>query len=343
MSDSATEPGAAIVESCPARAAIAGNPSDGYGGAVLSIPIPACQATVTLRSAARFEIDHSPTADDTFDDWDGLLTHLERFGYRGGRELILASLRRFATHADAVPAPCSIDVRTTILRSVGLGGSSAIVIAALRAMYRFAHTPIPQPDELASLALSVERDELDITAGLQDRVVQAYAEPMLMEFGARHQRTVGGLPAGRYRRVAPAGDLSLMIAVRGEDAEPSHVVHDRLRQRFEAGEREIHRVMEALADCARRAATALEADDSAALGAAIDESFDLRVATLPVRSTQQAIVARAREAGAHANSSGSGGAVTVFVADPAQRDAVADALAADGCLVIPVVGHSGRG
>ncbi len=324
-----------IVETCPARAAVAGNPSDGYGGAVVSVPIAACQATVTLRPSERFEIDHSPTADDTFDDWDGLVTHVERFGYRGGRELLLASLRRFAAHTGVVPAACALDVRTTIPRSVGLGGSSAIVIAALRTLYRWTGVPLPGRDELASLALTVERDELAIAAGLQDRVVQAYAEPMLMEFGTEHERTINGLVAGEYRPVRPRPQLVLLVAVRGDDAEPSQIVHHRLRERFDRGDDDIRAGMRDLADTARRAAAAVVHDDADALGAAIDESFDVRASLMPVRDSQRTIVERARSAGAHANSAGSGGAVTVFVADPDRRNTVADALAADGCLVLP--------
>ena len=65
---------------------------------------------------------------------------------------------------------------TTIPRSVGLAGSSAIVIAALRA----AGVDL-EPPEVAELALAIERDDLGIAAGLQDRAVQAFDQPVLVD------------------------------------------------------------------------------------------------------------------------------------------------------------------
>src|SRR5207248_8262986 len=67
----------------------------------------------------------------------------------------------------------SVRYHSDIPRQVGLAGSSAIIVATLRCLMDFYEVPIPlevQP----SLALSVETEELGITAGLQDRVVQVY-------------------------------------------------------------------------------------------------------------------------------------------------------------------------
>ena len=43
--------------SAPARAALAGNPSDGYGGAVLALALPAFEAGAVARSAPRLAIE----------------------------------------------------------------------------------------------------------------------------------------------------------------------------------------------------------------------------------------------------------------------------------------------
>lgn len=57
----------------------------------------------------------------------------------------------------------------------GLSGSSAIVWAALKCLLEYFDIPTKQAqvDGLPSLILRVE-EELGITAGLQDRVVQVY-------------------------------------------------------------------------------------------------------------------------------------------------------------------------
>ena len=121
-----------------------------------------------------------------------------------------------AALARAVPGR-TVDVRWTsdIPRSVGLAGSSAIVVATLRALAR-PGDPAPDPLELAKLALLVEQD-LGIVAGLQDRAVQATGEPVLVDVaGARpiitplrparpvrvRDRVVGG-GGGRFGSVSP--------------------------------------------------------------------------------------------------------------------------------------------
>ena len=94
-------------------------------------------------------------------------------------------MRRFCRHCsehgrDFEPR-VRIRYRTTIPREVGLAGSSAIVIATLRALAGLAGPPI-DPELLPALALSVETDELGIAAGLQDRVVQTYGGLVFMDF-----------------------------------------------------------------------------------------------------------------------------------------------------------------
>ena len=60
--------------------------------------------------------------------------------------------------------------RTSIPRGVGLGGSSAIVIAVLRALCALHGTEL-DPARMAELALAIETEDLAIAAGPQDRVV----------------------------------------------------------------------------------------------------------------------------------------------------------------------------
>ena len=321
---------------CPARAAIAGNPSDGYGGAVVAVPVDACRATVRVDAHARFEIDPAPTDDDTFTTWADLAEHVDRFGYRGSRPLLLATLRRFAAHTGHQPRPVAIRLSTSIPRSVGLGGSSAIVIAALRCLYDINELAPPSNDELASLALSVETDELDIGAGLQDRVVQAYAGPVLMEFGADDQRVVGGLTAGSYRPVRWDHLASLVVATRPHEAEPSDLPHNDLRSRYRSGDERVLAAMVTLADCARRAAAAIEHGDHSALAGAIDDTFDTRLSITTATTGQRRSVEILRASGGAANSTGSGGSIVALARDDQHRAALADQLSADGCVVLPV-------
>src|SRR5437660_886870 len=129
----------------PARAALAGNPSDGYGGAVLALALPGFGATA--RASPATETTVTPPS-----------------------EPVAATVRRLARRHPRAPA-AAVTWQTSIPRGVGLGGSSAIVIATLRALGGLQEAVMPDAD-LAEVALAVETEELGIAAGLQDRVAQ---------------------------------------------------------------------------------------------------------------------------------------------------------------------------
>ncbi|NND75139.1 MAG: hypothetical protein HKN44_09040, partial [Ilumatobacter sp.] len=329
----------AIVERCPARAAIAGNPSDGFGGAVLAIPVRTRHAEVTIRPSTRFAV---ADADGTteYADADELIVAARTARAGDIHSLVLGAIAvsERAAPGRGDPEPFTVAVSTTIPRSVGLAGSSAIVLATLRALARHSDRPATPPDALAPLALHVERDLLGIAAGLQDRVVQAYDRPMMMRFGADDVRFVGGFEGGRYEPLPDQSGLDLFVAFQPHDPTPSQVVHADLRTRFDRGDPAVRAAMSALGDEAERANTAWVDGDVDALGSAMDRSFDLRRSVLDLDPRHVEMVDVVRRAGAHANYSGSGGAITVLCADPAAGPdagrAARTAVAAIGCELI---------
>ena len=74
-------------------------------------------------------------------------------------ELVEATVRRFALELDAGALATEVKWRTSVPRGVGLGGSSAIVIAALRALCDLHGTAL-DPARMAELALAVETEDL---------------------------------------------------------------------------------------------------------------------------------------------------------------------------------------
>ncbi len=321
-----------IIETVPARAALAGNPSDGYGGAVLATPVRSAAATVTLRPSDRYEV-----GDRWFAGWDELAAAPPGDEAIGQAELVLAGIRAYAAIVSPEPfAPCSIDIDTSIPRSVGLAGSSAIVIAAIRAVARCAgHEPL-RPDALAVVALAAESEHLGIAAGLQDRLVQSADAVVHMEFDADSAPRRFDRPSGRCEVLAAGLPGELFVAHRTEAAASSDTTHRPLRERHDAGDLDVIRAMTALADEARAATAALRAGDVAGLGEAMDRSFDLRRSVLPLNPAHVEMVHRARLAGAAANFSGSGGAITVLAADEATGRRARAALSAIGCRFLPV-------
>src|SRR5687767_5576658 len=173
-----------------ARAGLIGNPSDGYYGKTISFVIRNFKATVRLWESPHFEI--LPTHGDlsSFASVREFLRDVKLHGYYGGMRLLKATIKRFHDHCrlqniDLPDRSFTVSFETNIPRLVGLSGSSAIVVAMLRAMIQFYGVDIPKPI-LPSLALSAERDELNINAGLQDRVIQVYEGLVYMDFERSH-------------------------------------------------------------------------------------------------------------------------------------------------------------
>src|SRR6185369_15929982 len=165
-----------ITASAHARAGLVGNPSDGYFGKTISFIIRNFRATVRLWESPHFEI--VPTHGDLthFESVNEFLRDVRLHGYYGGMRLIKAAVKKFHEWCRKNDRPLSgdrsftISFESDIPRLVGLSGSSAIIVATLRALMQFYEVQIPL-HLLPGLTLSVEREELNIAAGLQDRVI----------------------------------------------------------------------------------------------------------------------------------------------------------------------------
>lgn len=298
----------AATASVPGRAALAGNPSDGYGGAVVAVTIPALAATVHAAWAA-----HDTVAPDAC------------------AALVRAALTRFRRTAPAGAAAGSValEVSSTVPREVGLAGSSAIVLATLRALGDLTGAPIAE-EQLAAVALAVEVDDLGIAAGPQDRVVQAVGGAVAMDFATGGMGTASVLPA--------AGLPPLLVAWLPAAGASSGVYHGDLRARFDRGEPPVVEAMARLRGHGLAAAAAVRAADHAALAAAMDGSFDVRASLGPLDERHGALVHAARAAGLSANYAGSGGAI---VATGGSADALSAAVEPLGAEVLPIRSCSG--
>ena len=80
-----------------------------------------------------------------------------------------------------------------------MSGSSAIIVALFRALMQFYKVEIPI-EILPQLVMVTETEELGITAGLQDRVIQCYEGCVYMDFDKNLIQTQG---YGRYERINP--------------------------------------------------------------------------------------------------------------------------------------------
>jgi glucuronokinase len=286
-----------------ARAALAGNPSDGYGGAVLALTLPAQRATARASAAGAPAVD--PPS-----------------------ELVTATVARFVSeYAPGARDATAVSWETTIPRAVGLGGSSAIVVAVLRALCALWSVSI-EPLVMAELALRIEVDDLGIAAGLQDRIAQTHDGLTFMDFGAPGQATVHPLDAARLP--------PLLVAWRADSGGHSGEVHAPLRDRHTEGEPVVLEAMRTLTAAAHDAAQALNAGDHAALCAGVDASFDARRSMLALDPRHVEMIECARAGGAAANYAGSGGAIVAVCRDATHRARVRAALNGIRCETLMI-------
>ncbi len=328
-----------IVERVPARAALAGNPSDGYAGAVFAIPVDAYAATVTVQPAEHWSISDELSGQREFDGWDELAGAFGQVDADTPHVLVLATIPSFIENAGQRPPTCSIKVTTTIPLSVGLAGSSAIVVGVLRALYRAAARPLPRPFAVAGIALGVETGRLGITAGMQDRLVQSHGRPVLMRFDT--PREFGAEPAPGEDRdtsqlAVPGADMRFLVAHRPNLSEPSQLVHGDLRRRFDAGDRTVRAAMSQLSAHAISARDAFVAGDAESLGASMDATYDLRARMIDLVPGHVEMVEAVRNAGASANYTGSGGAIVVLSPNDGVESAALRSLKSLGCEIVSV-------
>lgn len=318
-----------------ARAGFLGNPSDGYFGKTIAFLIRNFRARVLLYPSARLEIKLSKADTPVFENLDDLYRTTRWRGYYGGVRIIQALLVRFVDYCRAAGVELpdrnfTIEYETTIPLRLGLGGSSSIITAALRALVGYYGVEIPLPVQ-ANLALETETRELGVGAGLQDRVVQAYEGLVYMDFDRSLMEQRG---YGEYERLDPALLPPVYVAYRTSLSEGTEVFHNDVRARWRAGEPAVHNAMRRWAEIASEGRQALLAGNQQALNRLVDENFDLRSRIYPISSGNLELIRTARSAGVSANFAGSGGAIVGLCPDAEQFDRLSAAMRAIGAAVI---------
>src|SRR6478736_6342562 len=168
------------------RAGFLGNPSDGYFGKTIAFAMANFRARVLLFPSARLEIKLSKADLPVFENLQDLYQTTRWRGYYGGIRIIQALIIRFMDYCaeqgiELEDRNFTIEYDSNIPLRLGMGGSSAIITAALRALCAYYQVRIPAPVQ-ANLALETETRELGVPAGLQDRVIQNYEGLVYMDF-----------------------------------------------------------------------------------------------------------------------------------------------------------------
>ena len=292
------------------RAAVIGNPSDGYFGKTIAFVFSNFIAKVQLYQTPELEIRPQKLDVTHFNSMKELVEDVNFAGYYGGMRLIKDMIKVFYEYylkneIRLKSKNFTVRYESNIPLRLGLAGSSAIITACLKALCLFYKVEIPKP-VFANIVLSVETNELGISAGLQDRVAQAYEQPVFMNFDREIMEKQG---YGVYEPLDASLFPPFYIAFRKNLSEGTEVLHNNLKARFEIGEPKVLQAMLRWGQITEEFRIALFKGNRAKMHALIDENFDLRRKTVRISQGNIDMVELARSAGASAKFTGSGGAI----------------------------------
>jgi glucuronokinase len=318
-----------------ARAGLLGNPSDGYFGKTISLLVKNFRARVILYPSARLEVKLSKADTPVFENLDDLYRTTRWRGYYGGIRIIQALIVRFMDYCreqgiDLADRNFTLEYETTVPLRLGMGGSSAIITAALRALCQYYGVKIPLPIQ-ANLVLETETRELGVSAGLQDRVIQAYEGLVYMDFSRHLMETQSH---GNYERLDPALLPSIYLAYRTSLSEGTEVFHNNIRERWRNGEPKVVDAMKTWAGYAEAGREALLKRDYTSLDRLINDNFDLRTTIYQIGEGNVEMIRTARRCGASANFAGSGGAIVGRYQGEEMFDRLVTSLGSAGVAVI---------
>lgn len=292
------------------RAAVIGNPSDGYFGKTIAFVFSNFQARVQLYQTPDLEIKPQRLDITSYKNMQALVDDINFAGYYGGMRLIKGIIKVFYEYCVNNNIRLSsknftLQYHSNIPLRLGLAGSSAILTACLKALCIFYEVYI-DPAIFANLVLSVENSELGISAGLQDRVAQAYERPVFMNFDKKLMQKQG---YGNYETLNTTKFPNCYIAYRKNLSEGTEVIHNNLKARFEIGEQVVLKAMKRWGQITEEFRTALIEDNYTAMHDLMNENFDLRHSLIPISKGNIEMVELARSSGASAKFTGSGGAI----------------------------------
>jgi glucuronokinase len=303
-----------VVAHAQARVGLLGNPSDLYGGRGLGFAVAELGVEVRLESG------------DLLDPLDPL------FG---------AGWARMRSELEALSiAPGDRPWRLTFASDIpfqsGLSGSSALLIAALRAWSDWYSAPLA-PSRVAELAWRIENEDLGIRAGTLDRLVQAHGGLLAMDFARPFE-------PGACEQLEPALLPPLLLAWHGRGSTPSGDVHAPVFERHRAGDPQVVQVMREVAENADRGRSALESGATGDFLRCVDHNLELRRALFPLAPADIDLITLGRSLGAAAKLPGSGGVVLFACETAAELARVEVAARAAGHKTLrPTVEPGGRG
>ena len=168
----------------------------------------------------------------------------------------------------------SVTFAVVVLSKVGLAGSSAIVTATLKCLMHFFNlTETDLPKEVQpQFILDVEKSELHISAGLQDRVIQVYEGLVFMDFSQDLMEAQGH---GNYSYLKVENLPKFFLAYL-TDPSDSGRIHSDVYAKWSKGDQDVIEGMKMFGSLTLEAREALLQGNWPRLGELMDCNFQTR-------------------------------------------------------------------
>lgn len=275
-----------LVCSAPGRAGIIGNPTDMYGGAVLSCSVP-MRACVTLTPAAGLVIETNGEECSVFSRED-LRPRQDRFDIA----------RAVLDYLHLPELPCRVQYESEIPLRSGLAGSTALVVALLQAVLAW-RGERNNPYQLAERARSVELNYLQVVCGYQDACMCTFGGLNYMDFRGKqfYRRAEAELYATIEPLAAYVPELPFVLAYTGVQ-HSSGGVHKPLRERWLEADQAVVQGYERITELARMGKKALIMGEWQTLGRLMNENHAIQRDLGGSGDSNEQLIAAALSAGA---------------------------------------------
>lgn len=255
---------ATVVASAPGRCGIIGNPTDMYGGSVLSCTIPQ-RGYVSIRPADRLtlESDQGTIAVRTRDD----------LRLRGD---LFDVLRAVVTQQQCLGMKAHFKCWSDVPIGSGLSSSSSLVVAALYALLQYRGRTMNRY-LFAETARGIELNDMGVICGYHDFYMPAFGGLNYMDFRDKEfYREVHSEPYATVESLADRVDEMPFVLAHTGVEHRADVVHRPIRERWLEGEREVVQAYETIAGLAREGKKALLEKDWVRLGRLMNENHAIQ-------------------------------------------------------------------
>jgi galactokinase/mevalonate kinase-like predicted kinase len=275
-----------VVCSAPGRAGIIGNPSDMYGGAVLSCSV-GMRALATLTPASDLVLETN-REECRIAGRDDLRPQGDHF------DLVRAIL----DYMHLPPLKCRIQYESDIPLLSGMSGSTALAVAILQALLAW-QGEYPSRYQLAERTRHIELNYLRIVCGYQDAYMCTFGGLNYMDF--RGKQFYREAEAELFATIEPLGayipELPFVLALTGV-RHSSGAVHKPIRERWLEREAAVVKGYERMTEIARMGKKALILEDWPTLGRLMNENHAIQHDLGGSGESNERLITAALEAGA---------------------------------------------